>query len=82
MNGNLESFLGQSVRHSFAVEVADFPVADNCRTTFQQGSSANSTGLVQKIFADMDGIGSRAKLDCDNANQRIHRLPNLVLGGT
>ena len=73
MIGNFEAFVGQSAGHSFAVKGADCFVADNGRTTLQKGPPANSTDLIQKMVADMNGIGPRAKLDCDNANQRVHR---------
>ena len=36
MDGNFESFLGQSVRHSVAVEVADFPSLTIARRPFNR----------------------------------------------
>ena len=79
MIGNFEAFVGQSTGHPFAVEGTDCFVADNGSTALQKGPPTNSTDLVQKMVADMNGIGPRPELDCDNTNQRIHRLRNKVI---
>src|ERR1700744_6018330 len=79
MIANFETFAGQRTGHAFAVEVADCFVADNGSTPLQKGPPTNSTDLSQKMFANMNGIGPRPELDCDNTNRRIHRLGNKVI---
>ena len=68
----------QCLQYLFTVQSADLRIRHKRGMSVERGLPAKSTGLVQQVLADVDGIGAWAKVNRDSVHLQIRQFQNKI----